>query len=140
MESNRDEALRCARLAEKYAANGERDRAERFAAKSIRLFPNDRAKGEFSCLIEMMLCLKKHVIGFFQIYWNGLLPCPHPRQRHPHPLRPRPRFRPQKALLRNEGLLQVEAQIAAVITRLAQLKKRRKARPMAALEITQPNK
>jgi len=48
MESNRDEALRCARLAEKHAANGDRDSAERFATKSMRLFPNERAKGKLA--------------------------------------------------------------------------------------------
>ena len=46
MESNRDESIRCLRLADKYLAEGNRERAERFAAKSYRLFPNQKAKGE----------------------------------------------------------------------------------------------
>ena len=45
MESNRDEALRCVRLAEKFASDGDVDKAARFAVKSNKLFPNDKAKG-----------------------------------------------------------------------------------------------
>ncbi len=45
MESNRDESVRCLRLAEKYLNEGLMDRAQRFAAKSHRLFPNQKAKG-----------------------------------------------------------------------------------------------
>ena len=46
MESNRDEAIRCLRLAEKYLAEGNGEKAKKFAQKSERLFPTDRAKGE----------------------------------------------------------------------------------------------
>ena len=45
MESNRDEALRCVRLAEKYLLEGGLDKASRFALKSNKLYPNDKAKG-----------------------------------------------------------------------------------------------
>ena len=45
MESNRDEALKCFRLADKYMAEGDAVKAEKFAQKSLRLFPNDKAKG-----------------------------------------------------------------------------------------------
>mmetsp|Transcript_50 Transcript_50/g.147 ORF Transcript_50/g.147 Transcript_50/m.147 type:complete len:384 (+) Transcript_50:226-1377(+) len=44
MESNRDEALRCAELAAAALANGELERAKRLAAKSRRLFPNKVAE------------------------------------------------------------------------------------------------
>jgi len=50
MESNRDEALRCVRLAEKYLADKDRERAEKFANKAMRLFPNERAKGQIQFL------------------------------------------------------------------------------------------
>ncbi len=52
MESNRDESIRCLRLADKYLAEGNRERAERFAAKSYRLFPNQKAKGEGTFLFK----------------------------------------------------------------------------------------
>ena len=45
MESNRDEALKCLRLAEKYLAEDNEAKAERFAQKSMNMFPNERAKG-----------------------------------------------------------------------------------------------
>ena len=48
MESNRDEAIRCVRLAEKYLIEGHLDRAEKFAGKSQRLFPNEKAKGKIN--------------------------------------------------------------------------------------------
>lgn len=44
MESNRDEALKCLRLAEKYLAEENELKAERFAQKSMNMFPNERAK------------------------------------------------------------------------------------------------
>ena len=46
MESNRDEALKCLRLAEKYLAEANQMKAERFAQKSMNMFPNERAKGQ----------------------------------------------------------------------------------------------
>ena len=46
MESNRDEALKCLRLAEKYLAEENELKAERFAQKSMNMFPNERAKGQ----------------------------------------------------------------------------------------------
>ena len=45
MESNRDEALKCLRLAEKYLAEDNEAKAERFAQKSMNMFPNEKAKG-----------------------------------------------------------------------------------------------
>jgi len=44
MESNRDEALKCLRLAEKYLAEDNEAKAERFAQKSMNMFPNEKAK------------------------------------------------------------------------------------------------
>ena len=51
MESNRDEALKCLRLAEKYLAEANQLKAERFAQKSMNMFPNERAKGQSMYLI-----------------------------------------------------------------------------------------
>ena len=48
MESNRDEALKCLRLAEKYLGEGNELKAERFAQKSMNMFPNDKAKRKSS--------------------------------------------------------------------------------------------
>ena len=53
MESNRDEALKCLRLAEKYLAEANELKAERFAQKSMNMFPNERAKGESILCMSM---------------------------------------------------------------------------------------
>ena len=45
MESNRDEAVKCVRLAEKYLGEGNAEKAEKFLKKSVKLFPTDKAKG-----------------------------------------------------------------------------------------------
>ena len=47
MESNRDEAIRCLNLAEKFLTEGRLEKAEKFVQKSLRLFPTDRAKNLF---------------------------------------------------------------------------------------------
>jgi len=44
MESNRDEALKCLRLAEKYLDEANELKAARFAQKSMNMFPNEKAK------------------------------------------------------------------------------------------------
>ena len=46
MESNRDEAVKCLGLAEKFLREGNFDKAERFILKSQKLFPTDKAKGK----------------------------------------------------------------------------------------------
>ena len=50
MESNRDEALKCLRLAEKYLDEANEVKAARFAQKSMNMFPNEKAKGESTSL------------------------------------------------------------------------------------------
>ena len=45
MEGNKDEALKCLHLATKFLACGHKEKAKKFAEKSLRLFPSDRAKG-----------------------------------------------------------------------------------------------
>jgi len=44
MESNRDEAIRCLKLAEKYLGLGDKEKAEKFGQKAVRLFPSIEAK------------------------------------------------------------------------------------------------
>ena len=45
MESNRDEALRCLRLAEKFLQQGEKEKAAKFGLKAKKLFPSGEAEG-----------------------------------------------------------------------------------------------
>ena len=45
MESNRDEALRCLRLAEKYLQQGDKEKAAKFGIKAKKLYPSDEAEG-----------------------------------------------------------------------------------------------
>lgn len=45
MEGNKDEALKCLHLANKFLACGHKEKAKKFAEKSLRLFPSERAKG-----------------------------------------------------------------------------------------------
>ena len=45
MESNRDEALRCLRLAEKFLQQGDKDKAAKFGLKAKKLYPSDEAEG-----------------------------------------------------------------------------------------------
>jgi len=44
MESNRDEALRCLRLAEKFLQQGEKEKAAKFGLKAKKLFPSGEAE------------------------------------------------------------------------------------------------
>ena len=47
MESNREEGVRCLRLAEAaYRSLGDLEKSKRLANKSIRLFPSEEAKGK----------------------------------------------------------------------------------------------
>ena len=46
MDSNKDEAKRCLKLAEKYLALGDREKAEKFGRKAQRLFPSTEAEGK----------------------------------------------------------------------------------------------
>ena len=64
MESNRDESLKCFLLAEKYFNEGEPERAKRFASKSEKLFPNDKAKSKINFKYEEELGnLDVHVVS-----------------------------------------------------------------------------
>lgn len=45
MEGNRDESEKCIRLAEKYLALGDKEKAKKFLFKAERLFPSERASG-----------------------------------------------------------------------------------------------
>ena len=53
MESNKDEALRCLRLAEKYLSLGDREKAEKFGRKAHKLFPSQEAEGKQRNLVKM---------------------------------------------------------------------------------------
>lgn len=45
MDSNKDEALRCIEVAEKYIKERKKEKAQKFLYKAERLFPTQRAKG-----------------------------------------------------------------------------------------------
>lgn len=53
MEGNKDEALRCLSLANKCFAEGNLEKAIKFAAKSNRLYPSSRATGIIGYLISI---------------------------------------------------------------------------------------
>jgi len=46
MEGNKDEALKCRRLAEKYLGQGDEEKAIKFLKKADRLYPTKQVKGE----------------------------------------------------------------------------------------------
>ena len=46
MESNRDEALRCIRLAEKFLLQGDKAKAAKFGLKAKKLYPSEEADGK----------------------------------------------------------------------------------------------
>lgn len=46
MDSNKDEALRCIQVAEKYIREKNKEKSEKFLHKAERLFPTQRAKGK----------------------------------------------------------------------------------------------
>jgi len=48
MESNKDDSLKCIRLAEKHYEGGDYDAAVRFLNKAERLYPSQRAKGNMA--------------------------------------------------------------------------------------------
>ena len=56
MESNRDEAIRCLKLAEKYLGLGDKEKAEKFGQKAVRLFPSIEAKGKTTKCQFIMPC------------------------------------------------------------------------------------
>jgi hypothetical protein len=47
MESNREESIKCLRIAENSWRSGDKEKAERFAHKAMKLYPSNEAKGEF---------------------------------------------------------------------------------------------
>ena len=53
MESNKEEAQKCIRIAENALSKENIDQAVKFLNKSIRLYPSDKAKGELSKKLEM---------------------------------------------------------------------------------------
>ena len=46
MEYNRDESIKCFKLANDYLAKGDKDKALKFARKSDKLYPSVEAKGK----------------------------------------------------------------------------------------------
>lgn len=48
MEGNKDEALKCYNLAEKFLTNGHKEKALKFVHKSIKLYPTAKAEGMLS--------------------------------------------------------------------------------------------
>lgn len=59
MESNRDEALRCLRLAEKFLQQGEKEKAAKFGLKAKKLFPSGEAEG-MKNVIRWIKIITKH--------------------------------------------------------------------------------
>lgn len=51
MESNKEEAFRCLKIAENCWKSGDKDKAERFAVKAMKLYPSNEAKGLPTCLM-----------------------------------------------------------------------------------------
>lgn len=47
MEGNKDEAERCIEIAKKYIDEGNSEKAKKFLQKAERLFPTDKAKGNY---------------------------------------------------------------------------------------------
>ena len=58
MEGNRDESIKCIKIAQKCIAAGDREKAIKFLNKAQRLFPSQRAKGKIS-------------VTFFGKYFTG---------------------------------------------------------------------
>lgn len=52
MESNKEESVRCLKLAEDYWRRGDREKAERLAQKANRLYPSNEAKELLSTILE----------------------------------------------------------------------------------------
>lgn len=46
MESNREESIKCLRLAEKFLYEGLLEKAEKFAHKANKLYPNTNIEGD----------------------------------------------------------------------------------------------
>ena len=77
MESNKDEALRCLRLAEKYLSLGEREKAEKFGRKAHKLFPSQEAEGKPNRKSRQnaKFTLKpfNDLCDFTNFYWNSVV-------------------------------------------------------------------
>lgn len=51
MDSNKDEALRCIEVAQKYIKEKNKEKAHKFLNKAERLFPTQQAQGIYVCMI-----------------------------------------------------------------------------------------
>lgn len=60
MESNKEEAFRCLKIAENCWRSGDKDKAERFAAKAMKLYPSNEAKELLSTITESRNCEKEN--------------------------------------------------------------------------------
>ena len=47
MEVNKDEALRCIKIAEKYIEDGNKDKAYKFLLKAEKLYPTTKATSKY---------------------------------------------------------------------------------------------
>lgn len=66
MESNRDEAVRCLRLAEKYFLLGDKEKAEKFGVKATKLYPLREAEGK--CLRFVPSKFVPSISRIFQLF------------------------------------------------------------------------
>lgn len=66
MESNKEEAFRCLKIAENCWKSGDKDKAERFAVKAMKLYPSNEAKGLSTCLMGSGLLILTPPYEIFQ--------------------------------------------------------------------------
>lgn len=74
MESNKDEALRCIAIAQKYKNGGDLSSARRFCEKSLALFPTPEA----SKLLESIIQMDESASGTSSDYVSGTTAESHP--------------------------------------------------------------
>ena len=63
MEGNKDEAKKCLEIARRFLANGDKEKAKKFAYKSKKLYPLKEAQSEF-CAVFILRLLCPDTYGF----------------------------------------------------------------------------
>lgn len=78
MEGNKDESEKCIRLAEKCIRIGDKDRAERYLSKALRLYPTKRAEGEWQWTVQIVknnLPIRRHSALYLATFMNQGTKC-----------------------------------------------------------------
>ena len=72
MEGNKDESEKCLRIAEKCIRAGEKDKAVKFLQKAEKLYPSQRAKGEWQ---RTFTCVNKRpqLDPHLELFWSVIL-------------------------------------------------------------------